>query len=516
MSSRYIALPEGVSEKQFDKAIKDFRRILGNDNVLVEAEQLAPYTKIMMPVDQAKHTPSAAITPDGVEQIQAILEVCNRYKVPVWPISTGKNLGYGSAAPATRGQVVLDLKRMNRILEVDADLATALVEPGVSYRQMHDYLAENKIPLWLDPPGSSAVAGILGSALDRGVGYTPYGDHFLFSCGMEVVMANGEVLRTGMGSLPDSNTWQVFKWGYGPSLDGIFTQSNFGIVTKLGMWLLPQPPAFKPFMVRYPDAGDIDKIVETLRPLRIANIIPNAVVIAGALWEAATLLVKRSDYYEGTDTIPEKDIKRLMQDNDMGYWSLYAALYGSPEQIEVNWNIVKGAFAASGGEVLTEDQVGDNPAFRYRADLMRGDMNLQEFGLYNWRGGGGSIWFSPVAQARGSETLKQVVLAKKIMTEFGFDYVGEFIVGWRDMHHIIDLLFDRSDPEQMKNAYACFDKLLDEFAKRGYGTYRVNTAFMDKVAGTYGATQHGINQKIKKALDPNGIIAPGKSGIYLP
>ena len=105
-------------------------------------------------------------------------------------------------------------------------------------------------------------------------------------------------------------------------------------------------------------------------------------------------------------------------------------------------------------------------------------------------------------------------LAKSILTEFGLDYVAEFIVGWRDMHHIIDLLFDRTDPEQMKNAYACYDKLLDVFAKKGYGTYRTNTAFMNKVADTYGPTQQKINQRLKQALDPNGIIAPGKSGIF--
>ncbi len=513
MDSRYIALPKGVSETQFDKAIEEFRTILGKGNVLVEAEQLAPYTKIMMPVDESEHTPSAAITPASVEQIQAILAVCTRYKVPVWPISTGRNLGYGSAAPATRGQVVLDLKRMNRIIEVDADLCTALVEPGVTYRQMHDYLKENEIPLWLDPPGSSALAGILGNALDRGVGYTPYGDHFLFQCGMEVVLANGELLRTGMGSIPNSNTWQVFKWGYGPYLDGLFTQSNFGIVTKLGMWLLPQPPAFKPFVVRFNEEGDINKIVETLRPLRIAMVIPNAVVIAGALWEAGAFL-KRSDYYEGPGAISDAAVRKIMKQHELGQWNLYAALYGTPEQIDVNWKIVHGAFTAAGGEVLTEEQVGDSPIFSYRRDLMRGDMNLQEFGLYNWRGGGGSIWFSPVSQSRGSETHKQMAMAKGILAEFGLDYVGEFIVGWRDMHHIIDLLYDRSDPEQMKNAYACYDKLLDVFAKEGYGTYRTNTAFMGKVAQAYGSAQQNINQRLKQALDPDGIIAPGKSGIF--
>ncbi|HJP36605.1 MAG TPA: 4-cresol dehydrogenase, partial [Gammaproteobacteria bacterium] len=59
-----------------------------------------------------------------------------------------------------------------------------------------------------------------------------------------------------------------------------------------------------------------------------------------------------------------------------------------------------------------------------------------------------------------------------------------------------------------------YDKLLDVFAKEGYGTYRTNTAFMGKVAQAYGSAQQNINQRLKQALDPDGIIAPGKSGIF--
>ena len=186
----------------------------------------------------------------------------------------------------------------NKILEVDKDLAYALVEPGVTYKQLHDYIAEHNLGLWLSVPAPSAIAGPTGNTLDRGVGYTPYGEHFMFACGMEVVLANGEVLRTGMGSLPSSNTWQVFKWGYGPYLDGIFTQSNYGIVTKLGFWLMPAPPVYKPFTVQYQNEDDIVDIVETIRPLRIGNVIPNAAVIAHALYDAPTK-AKRSDYFTG-------------------------------------------------------------------------------------------------------------------------------------------------------------------------------------------------------------------------
>jgi 4-cresol dehydrogenase (hydroxylating) len=332
---------------------------------------------------------------------------------------------------------------------------------------------------------------------------------------MEVVLANGDVLRTGMGSMPNSNTWQVFKWGYGPTLDGMFTQSNYGIVTKMGMWLMPAPPDFRPFCIQYPNETDITKIVDALRPLRIAMVIPNAVVIAHTLWEAPCTPVKRSDYYTGPGAIPDAAVSKIQKDHNIGAWNVYAGLYGTKETNDANWKIIEAVAAGTGGKIITAEQSRGSEALQYRFDLMKGKPNLGEFGLYNWRGGGGSIWFAPVSQAKGSETLKQMKMAKDILAKYGFDYVGEFIVGWRDMHHVIDLLFDRSDEEQTKKAYACYDELLHTFAREGYGMYRANTAFAEKVAATYGPVKRSVEKKLKKALDPNNILAPGRCGISL-
>ena len=114
-------------------------------------------------------------------------------------------------------------------------------------------------------PTVGPIVSPLGNTLERGVGYTPYGDHFFVQCGMEVVLADGSLIRTGMGSVKGSTAWQAFKWGYGPYLDGIFTQSNFGVVTKLGFWLMPAPPVYKPFVVRHKRMEDVSKIVDAMR-----------------------------------------------------------------------------------------------------------------------------------------------------------------------------------------------------------------------------------------------------------
>lgn len=516
---QFVALPEGVSADNFAKAVGKFEAVLGGENVLTSEERLAPYLKTMMPVNDEDWRSSCVIQATTVEQVQEVVKICNEFSVPVWTVSTGRNFGYGTMAVAKRGTVLLDLKHMNKIIEVDRDLGTCLCEPGVTYQQLFDYLEKNDLPFYLSCPAPSAIAGPVGNTMDRGVGYTPYGEHFMMQCGMEVVLADGQVLRTGMGGVEGTTAWQVFKWGFGPYLDGIFTQSNFGIVTKMGFWLMPKPPVYKPFCILYDNDEDIAEIVDLLRPLRLSNTIPNSIVYANTFYEAAGI-ISRTKYYQGDGFTPPEVVKEIREKEGLGAWNVYAALYGTKEQVDVNWDIVKKVVEGHGkGRLITEEEAKGTQPFQYRSDLMRGYMTMQEFGLYRWRddrgAGGGSMWFAPVTVAKGSETLAQTKLATEILNKYGFDYVGEYIVGLRDMHHIVDVLYDKSDEEETKRAYDCFRELIVEFGKKGYAVYRVNVAFMDLVAEQYGPVQREVNRTLKRALDPKGIFAPGKSGINI-
>lgn len=99
---------------------------------------------------------------------------------------------------------------MNKILDISAEDYTCLVEPGVSFYGLYEALKERKLDqhMWVDTPDLGG-GSIIGNTVDRGVGYTPYGDHWACHSGMEVVLPTGEVIRTGMGGLPGNNTWQV-------------------------------------------------------------------------------------------------------------------------------------------------------------------------------------------------------------------------------------------------------------------------------------------------------------------
>ncbi|MDD0857744.1 hypothetical protein NHF46_08275 [Arthrobacter alpinus] len=84
---------------------------------------------------------------------------------------------------------------------------------------------------------------------------------------MEVVLASGDVVRTGLGAMTNSPMWQRHKRGFGPSLDSLFMQSNFGIVSKMGVWLMPEPEVFATGSIICHNDEDIAPLIDALRPL---------------------------------------------------------------------------------------------------------------------------------------------------------------------------------------------------------------------------------------------------------
>ena len=105
-------LPPDVSTETFTEALSGFSKIVGPEYVFA-GSALESYLDPYAIVDPERYAPSAAVAPDNVEQIQKILKIANDHRIPLWTISTGKNLAYGGPAPRLPGSMVLDLKRMN-------------------------------------------------------------------------------------------------------------------------------------------------------------------------------------------------------------------------------------------------------------------------------------------------------------------------------------------------------------------------------------------------------------------
>jgi 4-cresol dehydrogenase (hydroxylating) len=142
-----MVLPPNVSEADFIAALGEFRSAVGSQWVFSSDEDVALYRDSYSIYwgEPEERVASAAVAPAKVEEVQQVVRIANKYKIPLYPISTGRNLTYGGSAPNMRGSLVVDLKRMNQILAVDDKRNFALVEPGVSYFDLYSPIKERNL-----------------------------------------------------------------------------------------------------------------------------------------------------------------------------------------------------------------------------------------------------------------------------------------------------------------------------------------------------------------------------------
>ena len=509
-------LPPGVLRADFDQAFREFADIVGKQWTSSSKEDRESYHDAFNPGDPLEFVSGGFVAPAEVSEVQAIVKAAGRLGVPLWPVSTGKNLAYGGAAPLVPGTVVLDLKRMNRILEVNEDLAYAFVEPGVSFFDLYKHLRNNGIRLWMSVPGPG-WGSIIGNGVERGIGYGYYSDHYAASAGMEVVLPDGELMRLGMGAISNSTSWPVLNYGYGPAVDAMFTQSNYGIVTKMSRFLIPEPETYLSCEVncRF-DAGLAD-LVDTLRRFQIDETIRNPVVITNAALVASFLSV-RSDWYDGADPLPEDVLNAIQEKLNIGRWNASFALYGSDTKVNDGWARIKQAVSGVKGVELAERRYHPGDAIQHPRDQSQaGIPNLTEFSLANWYGSGGHIDFSPASATTGKHARIMADRVQKRLTEYGFDHLSGFYMNGRAMRYINTLVFRKDDPDSLQRVREVFGLLVSDLAESGYGEYRTHLAYMDAVADTYDFNDHAMRrfqERLKDAIDPKGIIAPGKSGVW--
>jgi 4-cresol dehydrogenase (hydroxylating) flavoprotein subunit len=487
-------------------ALDQMRAALGAPAVITDPAALSAYLDAGSLAGPDAAPPAAAVMPSSVEHIRRLLTIAGEHRLALWPL-----VGSGRfAAPRDRaaGIVVVDQRRMNHILDVNEEFAYALVEPAVTYAQLHARLRGGKPQLWLDC--ASLVTGSpADDFLNRSFGSTPYNDHVMMQCGMESVMPDGSVVRTGMGAMPKSSSWQLFKYGYGPYVDGSFTQSSLSIVTKVGIWLMPAPPACKPFMVTVPREEDLHQVMETLKPLKITMLIPSTVVVAHVLCDAA-LAAPRAKYFSGTGAMPAGSAKKIAGDLKRGMWNVYGALYGLPVGIEAAWKAVEGAFRKipNANCYSLDDRKGD-AIFEYRAQLMCGVPAASASGAQQWRGGGYAN-LSQVAPLTGSDAVRAFDMVQRITRAHGFDYPSSFVATWRTALLSGTVAFDPKSADDRKRARECAKAIVTEMAGAGYGTVGAPAELVEAAAATYSAHNGAlwkVHRKLKAELDPRGLIA---------
>jgi len=522
---------------ELGEALREWASLLGDEHVSCDAATLASAGTATF---ASSSRVLAILRPESRDHVQQVVRIANRHRIPIYPFSTGKNWGYGSRVPPRDG-VLVDLGRMNRIVAFDEQLAYVTIEPGVTQRQLYAYLQERGSKLWMDATGASPDCSVIGNTLERGFGHTPMGDHCANACGYEVVLPNGECLETGFGRFPEARTTALSRWGVGPSFDGLFSQSNLGIITRMTVWLMPAPEAFEVFV--FQSDGPIAPIIEALRPLRLDGTLRGVThigndykVLSGAgpyPWAAAG----------GKTPLDEATMARLRRELRITKWSASGGLYGTRGQVREARSLLRRALA---GKVDRLQFVGPRklallrriePAYRamtkrtdlQRAlifippllDLLQGRPTESFLGSSYWRkkmttntlnpdvDRCGLLWCSPVAPMRGEDVTAVMDLAREISLRHGFEpQISISLINERMTISTVALTYDRDVAGEDDRAMACYQELMRRLTEQGYPSYRLNVASMHY--GNAGAEYKNVIRAMKAALDPKGILAPGR------
>jgi 4-cresol dehydrogenase (hydroxylating) flavoprotein subunit len=549
MAVAIVETPRRQAEARLELARQEWIDTLGADHVIDDPGTLRHAATATFATTQRV---PLIIQPGTRDQVQACVRIANRHRIAIYPVSSGKNWGYGSKVPASHQNVVLDLSRMNQIVDFDEKLAYVTVEPGVSQQQLFDFLSARGAGLWMDATGSSPECSIIGNTMERGFGHTPYGDHFAHVCAMEVVLPTGECIETGFGRFGDASARPVYRWGVGPVLDGLFTQSNFGIVTRMTVWLMPAPEQFEAFFFRVDDEREIETMIEALRPLRLNGTLRSAVHIGNDYKVLNGIQQYPWAEMGGVTPITPERMRGFRKTLRIGAWNGSGALYGTKAQIAEARRILRERLKGkvAGLQFLNARKLALAARFAgvYRLltgwdltaalDLVKPVLGLMQ-GVPTWkplasaywrkrtpppsteaemnpdRDGCGLLWCAPVAPLEGGHARKLAAISSETLLKHGFEpLLSMTLVTERALTCVIAINYDREVPGEDAKARACYHELLDVLRVNGYYSYRLGIQATGEMpqSDTYSA----VLRAVKDAFDPNGILAPGRYGITPP
>lgn len=534
------------------------RAIVGSAHVLDDDASLRRYASSTAGVGSY---PLAVVRPASRAEVIAIVALAGRCGVALYPISTGRNWGYGDACAVGDGQLIVELARMNRILKVDPQLAYAVIEPGVTQGQLSAFLREHGIALWCDCTGAGPDTSLIGNILERGFGHSPYGNRALHIAGMQIVLASGELLRTGFGHYPQSQVSHLFGAGIGPSLDGLFTQSNLGVVVELGLWLMPAAACVSQFVATVSRQQDIAPLIEALRPLRLDGTLRSVVHIGndlrvisgGATFPFTAAAPAQADgAHADGDTgscLSAPAHAHLLARSGAQAWTASGCLYGNAAQVKAGRAAVRAALRGAGARTVFFDQraldtgarvagllarFGLGQALQAKVALGRALLAMAQgvpngrflAGAYWRRRGGlpalfpqranpaqdgcGLLWVSPILPMRGADALALHALVAPLFARHGFDLFETFsLINERALCAVLTIAFDRDDAAEAARARACHRAVFDTVMAAGYLPYRVGIESMGELDPD-GDVFWRVTARIKAALDPQALMAPGR------
>jgi FAD/FMN-containing dehydrogenase len=426
----------------------------------------------------------AVVMPNNAEEVQQIVRLANKYKIPLVPWVSGIN--FGATANPVKGGIVVDLRRLNRIVEVNNDDMYAVIEGGTTWADLQGYLQKYHPDLragitW-SPPGTGVVASCLCYGMfDLGM---LGGTGAEFINGLEVVLGTGDLVKIGSCCLSDC-------W-YGrqplPDLAGLFIgwEGSTGIVTKAAVKLWPKMPFRKDYLILGPTMDVGIPVILKLSKLGLG---------------ICDIVVQNYGWLQSSLGGNEKKVPFEPREKNLPDFSAIITTQAFTEkQHEAQCEAIESVFKE--GKLM--EAPGVNP------EELLGTMPIQLWGCWNFSRGGGGEWIGSYCSTRDIATYYN--LARKVALKYGHapQFYSRILFGGHYCVARTNINFNKNDPKEIEAAHNILKEIHDEVQSLdGVVMYKApewaHKVYRDK---TLPSTNELI-LKIKRLLDPNNIMNPG-------
>ncbi|AET66449.1 FAD/FMN-dependent dehydrogenase [Desulfosporosinus orientis DSM 765] len=447
--------------------------IVGEDNIYYSLEDLYCYTydASFVKSDPKKDLAGVAVYPGSTEEVAEILKLANQEMIPVVPRGAGSNVSGGTISVGD--SIILVLKRMNKIIEIDSKNLIAVVESGVITAQLQKEV--ERVGLFYPPdPASLAFSTMGGNVAEcaggpRGVKYGVTRDYVI---GLEAVLPNGEIINTGGRTMKNVTGYDMTKLFTG-------SEGTLCVITKIIVKLIPLPEAKSTMMAVF---SEIDQACETVSEIIAAGLIPCSLELLDNIYiknieeyakvglpidAGAVLLIE----VDGDSEILAKQIAKIEQIcRQLGAVQIRVAK--TKEEAEELWAARRAAFAA---------------VSRLRPTIIGEDATVPRSKI-------------PVAVRRIQEIAAKYDIIIAILGHAG------------DGNLHATILTDETDLEEAARVEKAVDEIFVATVKLGgslsgeHGIGRAKSKFITLQTGEAGLK---AQRQIKKALDPNNILNPG-------